>query len=168
MKRPFKNQRPVGPFFQRRQQRRREDKRRPAGGKKGGHQTRTGSSSISPSPSSDETQTEENTPIEIVEGATYIGLVKHDDDEINVFYEIDGFFAERESYEMKGDGIGRTYIGADMDPTQADDYQLNVVIFQSVEENNATTSDIENAMMKEIEDRMDIASVDVQRLTLMV
>jgi hypothetical protein len=166
MKRPFKNQRPVGPFFQRRQQRRREDKRRPAGGKKGGHQTRTGSSSISPSPSSNETQTEENTPIEIVEGATYIGLVKHDDDEINVFYQIDDFFAETESYEMKGDGIG--YIDADMDPTQADDYQLNVVIFQSVEENNATTSDIENAMMKEIADRMDIASVDVQRLTLMV
>jgi len=166
MKRPFKNQRPVGPFFQRRQQRRREDKRRPAGGKKGGHQTRTGSSSISPSPSSNETQTEENTPIEIVEGATYIGLVKHDDDEINVFYQIDDFFAETESYEMKGDGIG--YIDADMDPTQADDYQLNVVIFQSIEENNATTSDIENAMMEEMADRMDIASVDVQRLTLMV
>lgn len=166
MKRPFKNQRPVGPFFQRRQQRRRENKRRPAGGKKGGHQTRTGSSSISPSPSSNETQTEENTPIEIVEGATYIGLVKHDDDEINVFYEIDDFFAETETYEMKGDGIG--YIDADMDPTQADDYQLNVVIFQSIKENNATTSDIENAMMEEIADRMDIASVDVQRLTLMV
>jgi hypothetical protein len=168
MKRPFKNQRPVGPFFQRRQQRRREDKRRPAGGKKGGHQTRTGSSSISPSPSSNETQTEENTPIEIVKGATYIGLVKHDDDELNVFYEIDDFFAETESYEMKGDGIGRTDIGVDMDPTQANDYQLNVVIFQSVGENNATTSDIENAMMEEIADRMDIASVDVQRLTLMV
>jgi hypothetical protein len=133
MKRPLRNQRPVGPFFQNEQ-------------------------------SSNQIQIKENAQTKIVKGETYLVLIKHNEARTRGFREIREFLEDRESYKEVGTGEGEMY-----NPTGSGNYGLDATIFEAVEETNATTIDIENAIMEDIpSDRTDVVNVKVQRLRLVL
>jgi len=178
MKRPFKDKRPIGPFFQREREPTEEQimelDRTTGDSESAGFEPRTGSSSTSRATSSTTTtdtgreqkQEQEQTnppddlpevdtsPDELVDGGRYAVLVRHDMFENDVVAEVREFIGQSRNYRIIGDSFG-----------EIERDKVNGVFMRAVKPEQDTVSGLMNDISAQVS-RVDgeLIDVDIQRI----